>query len=403
MGSFNDRTGEIMTATNGQKMTLIRYVNSQDITVKFEDGTVVENKSYDSFSKGKIANPNFNIFDKVGEKGVAYNGLEMEIIAYRRYDDIDIRFETGEVVTTTYSAFRTRYVKSKQARGYSKKFKRCREKYLNTVKETKWGTCTLVEYFGSDRVVVRFDDNTEVVTDLATFKRGSIKNPNIDIDDRLLQMKQEREGVESVNRYGYKAKIKTYNSSHNFVIEFEDKTTSVCHSYQAFLDGKFKKPAYRLGEKNIMNNGLEAEVIEYESDANMTVRFENGVIRKNIIWSNFVRGTVSDTCDADRLGEETVLNNGLKAKIIAYRTSLDIDIKMEDGTVLTGKQYSSFKRGGIGHPAISVRGIGSLGGFTLLKRAYTYGGNVFYICYCNKCLMRDILTPSEILNHVCKK
>lgn len=53
--------GEVVTANNGQRMTLIAYRQYKDIDVQFEDGTIVTNKSYHHFKYGTIANPNCKI------------------------------------------------------------------------------------------------------------------------------------------------------------------------------------------------------------------------------------------------------------------------------------------------------------------------------------------------------
>ena len=54
----SSRVGETIIANNGQKMTIIEYYSSMDITVRFEDGVVVYNKRYERFCLGKIGNPN---------------------------------------------------------------------------------------------------------------------------------------------------------------------------------------------------------------------------------------------------------------------------------------------------------------------------------------------------------
>lgn len=53
----DDRLNEIGYNNNGERMTIIRYGNTNDIDVRFDDGTIVEHKQYDSFKKGKIRNP----------------------------------------------------------------------------------------------------------------------------------------------------------------------------------------------------------------------------------------------------------------------------------------------------------------------------------------------------------
>jgi hypothetical protein len=48
-------------------MTIIDCRRSDDITVQFEDGTIVPNKAYNSFKRGEIANPNYNNRDMSNE------------------------------------------------------------------------------------------------------------------------------------------------------------------------------------------------------------------------------------------------------------------------------------------------------------------------------------------------
>lgn len=52
------REGEEIIAKNGQKMRVIKYRKAIDIDIQFEDGTIVEHRSYYSFLKGAIKNPN---------------------------------------------------------------------------------------------------------------------------------------------------------------------------------------------------------------------------------------------------------------------------------------------------------------------------------------------------------
>ena len=41
--------------------TIIRYENSKDIDVRFEDGAVAEHKAYDQFKKGAIAHRSLSL------------------------------------------------------------------------------------------------------------------------------------------------------------------------------------------------------------------------------------------------------------------------------------------------------------------------------------------------------
>ena len=52
------RLGQVGVNNQGLKMTIIAYRKADDIDIQFEDGTIVENKRYDNFLKGQIANLN---------------------------------------------------------------------------------------------------------------------------------------------------------------------------------------------------------------------------------------------------------------------------------------------------------------------------------------------------------
>lgn len=48
-----------------------------------------------------------------------------------------------------------------------------------------------------------------------------------------------------------------------------------------------------------------------------------------------------------KLGEEKMMNCGMTAKIVRYTNAKDIDVEFEDGTLITGKNYSEYIRGKI--------------------------------------------------------
>ena len=90
------RLGETRMMNCGMEATIIRYGGSTDIDVCFEDGTMIEHKTYDLFKRGVIVNPNFN--PRLGEIQMMNCGMEATIIRYGGYNDIDVRFEDGKVV-----------------------------------------------------------------------------------------------------------------------------------------------------------------------------------------------------------------------------------------------------------------------------------------------------------------
>lgn len=110
----------------------------------------------------------------------------------------------------------------------------------------------------------------------------------------------------------------------------------------------------RIGEKQKMNCGYVAEIIEYRSCQDMDIQFEDGTVRKSVKYAQFIRGQykhptlprkspIASKCD--RIGEVFVLNNGLTAKIIAYRSCRDLDVECSDGSVFKGIRYEVIATG----------------------------------------------------------
>ena len=86
---------------NGLKATIIAYRKHIDMDVRFEDGSVAEHIDYRNFMEGRVARPQDSRRNKrklrIGEKKMMKCGLEAEIVAYRRCEDMDVRFEDGSV------------------------------------------------------------------------------------------------------------------------------------------------------------------------------------------------------------------------------------------------------------------------------------------------------------------
>ena len=65
-----DRTGEVGYNNDGEKMIIVRCGDAKDISVQFDDGTIIEHRTYGDFKKGKIKNPFFPNVYGVGFIGV---------------------------------------------------------------------------------------------------------------------------------------------------------------------------------------------------------------------------------------------------------------------------------------------------------------------------------------------
>ena len=102
------RLGETRMMNCGMKATIIRYENADDINICFEDGKVVEHKTYRAFKKGYIAHQNTNVpvEARLGETQMMNCGMKATIIRYGNNTDIDVCFEDGTIVEhKTYNAF----------------------------------------------------------------------------------------------------------------------------------------------------------------------------------------------------------------------------------------------------------------------------------------------------------
>ena len=99
MGKFKDKSeyvGAIAINFQGYEMTIIDARTTHDIDVQFKDdfNTIYQHKKLTDFYRGKIKNPNYLL----GLKSIATNGMSMRIIGGYAHD-LTIEFEDGTVVS----------------------------------------------------------------------------------------------------------------------------------------------------------------------------------------------------------------------------------------------------------------------------------------------------------------
>lgn len=111
-----------------------------------------------------------------------------------------------------------------------------------------------------------------------------------------------------------------------------------------------------VGESRIMNNGLRATCIAFRSRDDCDFEFENGVIRKNVKWNSFIRNKLGLKSvkelnkDANIKGLRRQMKSGEFATCIEYRNNADIDVVFDDGTVLYNKTKQCFMNGDFVNP-----------------------------------------------------
>ena len=88
------RLGQVGVNNQNLKMTIEVYRNNANIDVQFEDGTIIEHRTYCAFLKGEIAHPK----PRLNKTKINNQGLKMTIIEDRGYRDINVQFEDGAIV-----------------------------------------------------------------------------------------------------------------------------------------------------------------------------------------------------------------------------------------------------------------------------------------------------------------
>ena len=336
-----DRVGETRVMNCGMKATIIRYGGYNDIDVRFEDGAVAEHREYREFEKGGIINPNIKATaeNRLDETCMMNCGMKATIIRYNGVRDIDVRFEDGTVAEhKAYGPFKRGEIANPNIKTSAE----------NCLGETRMMNCgmeaTIIRYGGYKDIDVRFEDGTVVEhKGYSAFKRGEIANPN----------------------------VKTF--------------------------------ANRLDETRMMNCGMKATIIRYGKYTDIDVRFEDGTIIEHRQYIQFKKGGIANPnfkASAENcLGETRMMNCGMEATIIRYNTGKDIDVRFEDETVVEHRGYGNFKTGGITHPLISLNnGSKDFHGF-ICKRGFIDEDRTLYECICKHCGLEDVLTPQEMMEH----
>ena len=179
MATKIDRLGETCMMNCGMEATIIRYGKAIDIDVRFEDGKVVVHKAYDKFKKGSITHPNTKVSAeaRLGETRMMNCDMEATIIRYGNSKDIDVRFEDGTIAKCKgYEEFK----KGGIAHPSTVAENRLGEtRMMNCGMEA-----TIIRYNGVHDIDVRFKDRTVVEhKSYSKFKKGGIAHQLISLNN----------------------------------------------------------------------------------------------------------------------------------------------------------------------------------------------------------------------------
>lgn len=396
MAKFCDRTEEMRVANNGQKMYIHKYYSAKRIDVRFEDGTIVENRTYTQFKNGCIKNPNFQTMHGVSLNEIIllyyfskfgfYKKTKKKEIEYGKYEydlfnkDLMLAIEyDGD--PRTHTTFKDKR-KNKDAASCGVTIYRVRTPEVPKLvaKENKIFLLKNTKPFSKDFEELIINLTNEINTCFGTgFK--------IDIDlkrdkDKILEFIKEKYCIDC-NKYigqtntaknGQKMKIVKFYTLSNLTVQFEDKTIVEDQTYEHFKTGSIGNPNYTLQEQisdnhveeeKIANNGMKMKIIKYRNYLDIDIQFQDGAITRHRKYEEFKKGKIGHPSSLrsraktvnlkncpknERKDEANIMNNGQKAKIIEYFTNKNITVEFEDGTVVKNKKYSRFLEGSIGNP-----------------------------------------------------
>lgn len=387
MSQVVDRTGEVRRANNGMLMKIIAYHSRSNIDIQFEDGTIVYHKTYNRFKDGYISNPNY-VSDKVGEVTVATNGMKMRIIAYHNCKNIDVQFEDGTIVyNKTYNKFKSGNIANPN---YTLQEKRVGE----TNKACNGMLMKIIKYTDFNNVDIEFEDGCKVYNKCyGNFLKGDIAHPTIK-GNNLQAYANKRIGEESISTKGMKMKIISYRGYDDVDIQFEDGTIVYNRAYYDFQKGNISNPTVSNKDLRIgmifytKKDHKKVEIVDYNGCNDVTVKLDDGTILKGVYYKSLVRGYDVSTRSKDYNKYEglvSLMNVGMKAKIIKYRGCTDIDIQFEDGTIVRNKTITNFNKGNISHPNFHPDKFGKYRSkgyliFMRLVESFRSNDRVFFHC-----------------------
>ena len=281
-------------------------------------------------------------------------------------------------------------------------------KFIDHTGEKRMMNCgleaTIIRYGGCNDIDVQFEDGQVVYhRKYGQFKIGTIAPPMI-----------ERIGEKRMMKCGLEATIIRYGSSMDIDVKFEDGQVVYKRTYNNFIKGVIAPPIDprkidRTGEKRMMNCGLEATIIRYGSYKDIDVQFEDGQVVYKRTYKDFKKGTIAPPIDLRylRVGEKRMMNCGLEATIIRYGVTRDIDVQFEDGQVVCHRRYEAFCKGEITHPGFRAnKGNQSIYNYfiTQYTERHPQTGEPYYHCKCQKCGFETIDTAKNIikLEHKCE-
>ncbi|MBO5632873.1 MAG: hypothetical protein J5965_27775 [Aeriscardovia sp.] len=402
----SNRIGETRLMNCGHTATIIEYITSHDITVKFDDGIIVTKKYYRDFVWGQIKHPEVPMEAPIkrnrptheqlsewskkgheiqlkksqekhqGEEGYNKNGQKMKIVAYRKWSDIDVLFEDGTLVKgQRYEKFKNgtivnpnnKIIAHTSINEYTMLYYLSKIGFkkapAGSLKHLGFGRMELDAYNESNKIAVEYDGavhgfrhNTDVKKDTCCHKNG-------------IELIRIRDNLDSVSSMSHSMKLSNCTPFSN---EYEELLVRLCNHLTSlglpYVSVDFERDKRKIadmyeaeyknghiGEIYYDSYGEKAEIIRYISSTDVIVRFQDGT-EKQCNYDKLKTGQFRKSGyfvpPSSRIGEKRHMICGMIATLIHYNSCSDVDIMFEDGTVVKHKRYDAFTSGKIGNPTM---------------------------------------------------
>ena len=263
---FSSVLGQKAIMKCGMEAEVVEDNGSRDITVRFTDG-YTKRTSRQSFARREIGNPNVRRGSLLGQEKVMNNKMRAKVIEDNGAFDLKIQFEDGYIAHCVRSTFKSGSVNNPNVNLWS---------LLGRVEEMSCGMrCEVIEDNGANDITVKFEDGFVKKSKRQAFKLKQIDNPHT---HSIL-------GKKLVMKCGMEAEVIEDKGYDNISVRFSDGTVVNNRSRYSFSSRVIDNPNYNkfsvLGQKAIMDCGMECEVIEDNGWDDITVKFSNGIVKKH--------------------------------------------------------------------------------------------------------------------------
>lgn len=393
------------------------YRKADDVDVQFEiDGAISKNKSWKDFINGKIAHPNvapnYDHQLHVGEIREMRNGLQCEVVSYRKSKDIDVRFiaDGALIIGTNYAMFALGKIAHPTIKTiFDTSLQEFAIQYYLTplgfrkIEKGEWknrgfGRYELdlyndvlnvgIEYDGSihnkDGGMERDVDKNQKCKDLGIVLYR-LRDPYLKPMDDGLSINYVLDKSKHVKNnlvIDCKSELEEILKNHNVsvdhdYIDFERDIDDIFEEYKnRYINNRGSK---HVGETSFCKSANQKiTLVAYHNTRKVDIEFEDGRRVDGITMSAFRRGSVlhpsmtksdlarqianredslissvkkkSKELASQRLHEKSITNSGYEIEIVVYNNSKDIVVAFPDGNT-TKTNYTNFKNGAVRYPS----------------------------------------------------